>query len=214
MGFAGQPAAAEQHEEFAHALRRAHRDDGRGRCARHPHRAVHHGQPGAGAQARHLPPHLQPGPACGAARIRARQGRWPHGHLGPGTGGHRAPGHRAAGRQHRGADDQQLAPPVVRRALSAVGARGQEDRFRGPVAPVVAGHHGAGRHCQRQTHLPGRHRRWQPQRLCARRRHPRRLRRQLQRGLHRPGEPLFPVGPRHQIWRAVHRPHLRGRGPV
>ena len=30
---------------------------------------------------------------------------------GPGTGGHRARSHRAAGRQHRGPDDQQLAPP-------------------------------------------------------------------------------------------------------
>jgi inner membrane protein len=75
-----------------------------------------------GPQARHLPPHLQPRPARGAARRRARPGRAPDGHAGPGTGGHRAPVHRAPGRQHRGEDDGQLAPPLVQRALSAVRA--------------------------------------------------------------------------------------------
>jgi inner membrane protein len=54
------------------------------------------------------------------------------------------------GRQHRGADAQQLAPPLVRGAFFALRARGEGRRLQRPLAPVGAGHHGPARHCQRK----------------------------------------------------------------
>ena len=129
VGAADGTAAAVQHPGLAHAVRRAHSDAGRGRCARHSYRAVGGQCPGVGAQTRHLPSHLCTRAARQSARIGTRRGRRPAGHAEPGTGGHAAGLHRAAGRAHRGTDAKPLATPLVLGALSAHRAHGARRRF-------------------------------------------------------------------------------------
>ncbi len=115
------------------------------------------------------------------------------------------------GGQHRRAVAEQLAAPVVRGPLPAVGAHDRRRWVHGALAPLRAGHHSAVGRGRQPAALRNRGRYGA---LRAARRGRGGLRRRIRRVLHRSRQSVLALGPRHEIRRAVHRAHLRGRGPV